>query len=103
MLNADARRTVDPARLAEVQAAGQLAHDQQVGSPGDLRLERAGTSRPGQIRARAQVRVHAEALAQRQQPAFGPLGRGQVIEGRVAYRPEQYARRPLTGRERGRG
>ena len=69
-----ARCAVDPARLAEVQPSGQLAHDQQIGSPGHLRLERAGTVAAGPDPRRTQVRVHAKALAQGEQAALRALG-----------------------------
>ncbi len=63
----------EPARLAEVQPAGQLAHDEQVGAGSELRLERPRFRGAGPDLRRPQVRVHAEALPDREQSAFRAL------------------------------
>ena len=63
--------SVGPGLLAEVDAAGQLAHDQQVGAVDDLALQRAGVVERRQRPHRAQVGVQPEALAQPEQALLG--------------------------------
>src|SRR5207249_10647912 len=62
-----ARRLLDALGLAEVDAAGQLADDQEVGAGDDLRLERGGVRQHGVQLRGAQVRVQAQMLAHAQQ------------------------------------
>jgi len=89
---------VDLARLAEVQAAGQLADDQQVGAFRDLGLERSRAFQARPDARRPQIGVDAKALPQREQSALGPFLRRQVIEGRIADRAHQRRRRgPAVG------
>ena len=57
--------------LAEVDAAGQLAHHEQVGALDDLALERAGVVERLQRPDGPQVGVEAEPLAQAEQPLLG--------------------------------
>ena len=69
--------------LAEVDAAGELAHDEQVGALDDLAAQRAGVVERRQRADRAQVRVQAQALAQAEQAL---LGARRVGVGRVPLR-----------------
>ena len=69
--------------LAEVDAAGELAHDEQVGALDDLAPQRAGVQQRLDGAHRAQVRVQAEGLAQPEQPL---LGARRVRVGRVPLR-----------------
>ena len=57
--------------LAEIDAAGQLAHDQDVEAFDDLALQRRGVGERGIADGRAQVGVEAEVFAQPQQAGFG--------------------------------
>ena len=69
-------RVLGPGLLAEVDPAGQLAHDQQVGALDHLALERAGVIQRRDRLDRAQVGEQAEALAQPEQALLGAgLGR----------------------------
>jgi hypothetical protein len=68
----------DAARLAEVDVAGQLAHDQDVEPGDDFGLQRRGV---GQFRVedgRAQVGEQAELLADAEQARSGRCARGSV-------------------------
>ncbi len=67
--------------IAEIDAAGQLAHDEDVEAAGDqFRLDRRGVHEAGITAGRAQVGVEAEMLAQRQQcGAFRLLVGRQVL------------------------
>ena len=74
-----ARRVALARLLAEVDAARELAHDEQVGALEDLALERAGVVERRQRAHRAQVGEQAEALAQRRAgPARGAAAPGSV-------------------------
>ena len=53
--------------LAEIDAAGQLAHDHDVEALDDLALERRGVGERGIADRRAQIGVEREILAQPQQ------------------------------------
>ena len=82
------------ARLAEVDAAGELAHHQQVGALDPLALERAGVQQRGARPHRAQVGEQAQPLAQAEQPLLGPR-RGRVLRHRgvplgPAHRGQQH-------------
>ena len=79
--------------LAEVDPAGELAHDEQVGALDHLALERAGVVERGERPDGAQVGVQPEALAQAEQPLLGPR---RVRVGRCptsGRRPRRAARR----------
>jgi hypothetical protein len=81
---------LDAARLAEVDVAGQFAHDQDVQPGHDLRLEGRGV---GQFRIqdrRAQVGEQAELLADAQQAALRPLLARVVVPLRAADGAEQH-------------
>ena len=70
--------------LAEIDAAGQLAHDHDVEALDDFALERGGVGERGVADRRAQIGVEPEILAQPQQARLpGGLRR---------------ARRPISGR-----
>jgi hypothetical protein len=76
---AQVRRVGLRARLrAEVDAAGELADDEQVGALDQLALERARVVERGQRADRAQVGVEAERLAQPEQPCSGRGAPGSV-------------------------
>ena len=62
----------DLLRLAEIDAAGQLAHDHDVEALDDLALERGGVGERGIADRRAQIGEEREILAQAQQARFGP-------------------------------
>ena len=86
--------------LAEVDPAGELAHDEQVGALDQLALERARVVQRRDRPDRAQVGEQAEALAQAEQPLLGPgLGRVGGVPLR-ARRPRPAARRRRPGRRR---
>ena len=82
--------TFDPARLAEVEVAEQLAHDDQVGPADDLGPQ-GGRVEQGVARLdRAQIGVDAERFAQAEEALFGPLvGREHVPLG-AAHRAEEH-------------
>ena len=86
--------------LAEVDAAGELAHDEQVGALDPLAAQRRGVVERGQRLDGAQVGVQAEPLAQPEQPLLGARrvrGRSCPTSGR---RPRRAARRRRCGRRR---
>ena len=88
-VGADVRRGGRGARLlAEVDAAGELAHDQQVGPLDALAPQRRGVVQRRQRLDRAQVRVQPEALAQAEQALLGP----RLVAGRSC--PTSARRRP---------
>ena len=62
---------VDARLVAEVDAAGQFAHDQQVGAGDALFAQRAAAVERGNRLDRAQVGEQVEALANAQQALLG--------------------------------
>ena len=76
----------DLLRLAEIDAAGQLAHDHDVEALDDLALQRGGIGERRVADRRAQIGEQAEILAQAQQPGLGAL--------------RHRARRPISARRR---
>ena len=62
------------AGLAEIDAAGQLANEQDIEAGDDLGLERRRVDQRGEGPRRAQVGEYAHAGAQGQQPCLGPHG-----------------------------
>ena len=72
-------RVAVAAAVAEVDAAGQLAHDQQVGAGDPLLAQRAGVDQRRAGTHRPQVGVEAHALAQAEQPLLGPRRVGSVV------------------------
>ena len=100
-VDAGVRGAVGGARLlAEVDPAGQLAHDQQVGALDHLALQRAGVVQRRQRAHRPQVGEQAEALAQPEQALLGPgLGRVGACPTWARRRPPAAPRR-RPGRRR---
>ena len=80
--------------VAEVDAAGQLAHDEQVGAGDPLRAQRARVEQRRARPDRAQVGVQAEALAEAEQAL---LGARRVGVGRVPLRPADGAEQHGVG------
>ena len=101
-VDARVRGAVGGARLlAEVDPAGQLAHDQQVGALDQLALERARVVERRQRPHRSQVGEQPESLAQPQQALLGPrLERVGRVPLRARRRPPAAPRRPPAGRQR---
>jgi hypothetical protein len=58
-------------RLAEIDAAGQLAHDQDVEALDDLALQRRGIGKRRIADGRAQIGEELQVLAQAQQAGLG--------------------------------
>ena len=83
---------------AEVDPAGELAHDEQVGALDQLALERAGVVERRQRADRAQVGVQAERLAQ---PEQALLGARRVRVGRVPLRAADRGEQDGVGRAAG--
>ena len=75
--------------LPEVDAAGQLADDQQVDAGEELRPERRRRDEPGMDGDRPQVRVQPQLAAQREQALLRADGRRRVVPLRPADRAEQ--------------
>src|SRR6202000_3387187 len=77
------------ARLAEVEATEELAHEEDVDALRDLGTQRRVVSKRGEGQAGAQIRIASEDLADLQQAGFGALVRRQVIELVVADRAQK--------------
>ena len=75
--------------LPEVDAARELADDQQVDAGKELRSERRRRDELGMDRDRPQVRVEAELAAEREQALLRADGRRRVVPLRAADRAEQ--------------
>ena len=86
------------AALAEIDAAGQLAHDHQIKRGADD-VGADGRSAAQRLKndGGAQVREQPERLANAQKPCFGPLAAGQHIPLGAAHRAEQDCVRRLAG------
>ncbi len=69
--------------ISEVDAAGQLAHDQQVGALDPFGAQWTRLDESGARAHRAKVRVKGQALPEPEQPLLGPRG---VRVGRVPAR-----------------
>ena len=67
------------ARLTEVDAAGQFAHDHDVEARDDIGLERRGVREGGIDHSRAQVGEEFHLLAQAQEGALGPHGKVEPV------------------------
>ena len=76
-------------RPAEVQAARQFAHDENIHTFEFLRLERRRSNQRRMHFDRAQIRKNAQTFAQGEQSAFGAIFGGGVIPFRSADRTEQ--------------
>jgi hypothetical protein len=96
---------VGRARLvAEVDAARELAHHQQVGAFDDLSPQRAGVVERRQRAHGPQVRVQAQALAQAEQALLGPWRIGiRGVPLRAADRGQQDRVGALAGGQDGVG
>ena len=90
----------ESAGLREVQPAGQLANDEQIGVLRDLGLQRACVFTAWPETSRPQVGVDAESTPQREQPALRPFGGRQMIERRIADGAEKHRLRGPAGVER---
>ena len=90
----------DLLRLAEIDAAGELAHDDDVEALDHLALERGGVGERRVAHRRPEIREQAEFLAQAQEPGLGALLIGHVGPFRAADGAEQHGvglLRPLHG------
>ena len=67
-----AGQLADAARLAEIDAAGQLAHDHDVQTADPLRFQGRGRGQLREQHGRAQIGIQPEARANRQQAALRP-------------------------------
>src|SRR5919106_1568296 len=77
--------------ISEVDPSGELANDEQVGSPDPLLAQGAGMGEGGAGTDRTQVGVQAEALAQAEQSLLGPGGVGVgALPLRAAHGAEQH-------------
>jgi hypothetical protein len=81
---------VEPARLGEVQAAEQLAHDQDIGTANARGSDRADVRQRVVAGDRTQVGEPAERLAERQESGLGPRDRGKMLERRMPDGAEQH-------------
>ena len=92
---------LDPARLAEIDAARQLAHDHQV-EPGDeLALQARCVGERLEDHRRAQIGEQVHLLAQLEEAALGLQFERQLLPFRAADRAEQHGvagERLLQGR-----
>ncbi len=84
------RQRLDAARLAEIDAAGELADDHHVEPADDLRLQRRGIDERIEDHRRPQVGEQRQVLAQAQQAALGLLGERQRVPLRAADGAEQH-------------
>ena len=85
--------------LAEVHAADELAHDDEVDAAfRDVSAQRAGGGELGEHLGGAHICVEAHALAQLEQTALGTVGGGLIVPLRAADRTEQHAVRVAAGR-----
>jgi len=89
-----------PARLAEVQAAGQLAHHQQVDAVDDLGAQRRGLDQRREHAGGTQVGVQAQLLADAQQALLGAPVHRQRVPLRPAHGAEQHGTALLGQRHR---
>ena len=80
----------DAARLAEVDAGGQLADDQDVEAGHHLALQRGEVGQRVEALRRAEVGVEVHLLAQPQQPALGLQREVERVVLRPADRAEQH-------------
>ena len=78
-------------RLAEIDAAGQLTHDHQVGARDDLGLDRGGVRQRRIDRDRPQIGEEFHSLAQGQQPTLWTQARLRCCP-RPDHQPRQAAR-----------
>ena len=89
MFQASTCRLVPLARRAEVEAAQQFAHEQNVGAIHDLRTQRAVHRQFPERKRGAQIGEPAQLGPNLQQSGFRPLVRGKGIELVAAHRAQQ--------------
>ena len=82
--------------LAEIDAAGEFAHDDDVEPLDHLRLQRRGAGERGITHCRANVGVERQVLAQPEQPRLGARLIGHVGPFRAADRRRAAPRRRLA-------
>ncbi len=80
----------DAARLAEVDVAGQFAHDENIEAGHHFGFERRGIGKFGIKNRRTQVGEQAEILADAQQAAFGPQLARVIVPLRTTDSAEQH-------------
>jgi hypothetical protein len=80
----------DGLRLAEIDAAGQLAQNHDVEALDQLALEARGVGERRIGHSRPQIGVERELLAQPQQPRLGPRIVGHLVPLRTAHRAEDH-------------
>ena len=83
----------DGLRLAEINAAGELAQDHDVEAFDQFALERRGVGQSRIGHRRAQIGVEREILAQAQKPRFRP----HLIRHAVPFRPADRAEQDRVG------
>ena len=94
-----------PLGLAEIDAAGEFPHHQQIHPLDHLGPQGAGSDQGGDDLDGAQIGEQAQAGTQAQQAGFGPLGAGQVVEAGAADAGQQHriGRRQASRVAAGRG
>ena len=91
---------LDAARLPEVDAAGQFAHDHDVEARDDFGLERRGVGEGGIDHRRAQVGEELHLLPEAQEGTLGPHGKVEFVPARTTDGAEENGvnrLRPLQG------
>ena len=98
---AQVRRALGGALLGpEVDPAGELAHDEQVGAVDELAPQGAGVEQRGERPDRPQVGVEAEALAEAEEPLLGPRRVPRRSSATSGPRPRRAGRRRRLRRRR---
>ena len=77
--------------LAEIDPAGELAHDQEVEALHHLALERGGVGQRRVADRRPEIGIEREVLAEPQQPGFRPLVVRDAVPFGSADRPDTTA------------
>ncbi len=86
----------DLLRLAEIDAAGQFAHDQDVEAFDHLLLQRGGRGERRIADGGTQIGEQLQILAQPQQPGLGP----HLVGHRIPFRPADRAEQHRVGGQR---
>ncbi len=81
---------LDPPRLAEIDPAGELAHDQDVEPRHHLPLQTGGVRQGLEAQGRPKVGEGVHRLAQAQEPRLGPLVARDACPLGTADRPHQH-------------
>ncbi len=84
------RQCLDPARLAEIDAAGQFPHDHQIEAGNDLTLQAGGVGERIEHHRRAQIGEQVHFLAQPKDAALGTQLERQGVPFRAADGAEQH-------------